>query len=326
VLSVLGVGASTGETVLTGHVLAGSRVAEGGSMKIPHNEGLSCRSTLPVSYLLETGNADPRAAKAAALASPTELAHRAALQALTQVGISAEQLGLVIGDCCTPYQVTPAEGQRLADKFGIKVPSYDIFTTTGPIPGHLDVLASWNELRVPEYALLFSTNTPTQRVNFGKGGEAISLGDGAGALVVSTQHKGKLALRDVGLFHDSRANGMMSFNAFEHASISAGTEALVYEIALEVGKKALSTNQLDASKVKFIGPEFTVSGGAKLARELGVSAQNHWSLLAEVGNALGASPVLNLAAHWQEIQKGDLVVCVQVGVGVSYGYAVFEGL
>jgi 3-oxoacyl-[acyl-carrier-protein] synthase III len=100
----------------------------------------------------------------------------------------------------------------------------------------------------------------------------------------------------------------------------------VYEIALEVGKKALSTNQLDASKVKFIGPEFTVSGGAKLARELGVSAQNHWSLLAEVGNALGASPVLNLAAHWQEIQKGDLVVCVQVGVGVSYGYAVFEGL
>ena len=312
--------------MLHSDALAGLLATDGGSGATPQAKGCSCRSTLPLSYLVETGNSDPRAARTAALASPTELAHRAALQALTQVGISAEQLGLVIGDCCTPYQVTPAEGQRLADKFGIKVPSYDIFTTTGPIPGHLDVLASWDESRVPEYALLFSTNTPTQRVNFRNGAEALFLGDGAGALVVSTQHKGKLAIRDVGSFHNSRASGVMSFSTFEHASIPTAAEAVVYEIALEMGRKAISANHLDASKIKFIGPEFTLSSGAKLVHELGVSPQNHWSLLAEVGNALGASPVLNLAAHWQQIQKGDLLVCVQVGVGVSYGYAVFEGL
>ncbi|NDC37576.1 MAG: hypothetical protein EBZ48_05940 [Proteobacteria bacterium] len=325
-LTVLGVGASVAETILSNQFLAelGEDAADADHIK---RLGInSRRSSLPVSYIRDTGNADPRAAKAAAIASPTDLAHRAASQALSQAGITAEQLGLILGDCSTPHQVTPAEGQRLAEKFALKIPSYDLFTTAGPIPGHLDVLASWAEERLPEYALLFSSNTPTLRANFRRGLEAHYLGDGAGAMVLSARHRGKLALKDVASFYDSQLSGVISFDAFDHAIIPRASESRIHEIALEMGKTAIAANNLDPSKIKFIGPEFTVVGGAELATELGVSPQNHWSLLAEVGNTLGASPILNLAARWDEIRKGDQVVCVQVGVGVSYGYAVFEGL
>lgn len=325
-LTVLGVGASFAETVLSNQLLAELRETVAVSEGLSSGGVTSRRSSLPVSYLRDTGNIDPRAAKGAAIVSPTELALRASTQALKQAGITPEQLGLILGDCSTPHQVTPAEGQRVAEKFGVTVPSYDLFTTAGPIPGHLDVLSSWAEDRMPEYALIFSTNTPSQRVNFRRGHEGCYMGDGAGAMVVSMKHSGRLALRDVASFFDPSESGIISFDIFDHAIIPSASETAVHAIALEMGKKAIENNRLDPLKIKFIGPEFSVGGGVELARKLGVSPQNHWSILAEVGNTLGASPILNLAARWNEVQKGDQVVCVQVGVGVSYGYAVFEGI
>jgi len=324
VLSVLGIGAGWPQGALS-NAFFGDMLKAKGSAALIASGMVSRRSSLPEGYILETGNLDPRSAKESATDSPTTLAVAASTQALGRAGISPEQLGLIMGDCCTPYQVTPAEGQRIAEKFGLKIPSFDLYSTTGPIPAHLDVLASWNEERVPEYSLLVGTNTPLQRVDFMNGHEATIVGDAAGALVVSAKHRGKLALRETQFFHDAAHCEEIKFDAFKHATIPVKTESRIVDLALEMGRKAISDNNLDPSRIKFIGPEFSAQSANRISTGLGVTPQNHWSLVSGIGNSLSAAPIVVLSSRWDEIKKGDLIVCVQVGVGLSYGYALFEG-
>ena len=64
--------------------------------------------------------------------------------------------------------------------------------------------------------------------------------------------------------------------------------------------------------------------GDSLCEALEIPAHNHWSTVAEFGNTLSAGPLITLANHWDQIMPGDTVICVQVGVGLSYGFVILE--
>ena len=69
----------------------------------------SRRTTLPLDYIRETRNRDPRAAIEAAEISNAEMGARAARMALERSGVDVSDVGLVIGGGCAPDTVTPAE-------------------------------------------------------------------------------------------------------------------------------------------------------------------------------------------------------------------------
>jgi 3-oxoacyl-[acyl-carrier-protein] synthase-3 len=71
--------------------------------------GIQSRLTgLPLDYIRETRNQDPREAQKVTSHTPTDLGGvEASLMALKRAGIKPEQLGMVICNCCTPYQTTP---------------------------------------------------------------------------------------------------------------------------------------------------------------------------------------------------------------------------
>ena len=67
------------------------------------------RTVLPLGYLLETKNADPREAHAASLYSNAETGARAAEKALEKAGLKKEDMGMVIAGGCSPQHMIPSE-------------------------------------------------------------------------------------------------------------------------------------------------------------------------------------------------------------------------
>src|SRR6476646_7219186 len=59
-------------------------------------------TTLPLDYIKATRNQDPRMAPEVALTAPTAMGIKAAQQALKEAGITPQDVGMVVVNCCTP--------------------------------------------------------------------------------------------------------------------------------------------------------------------------------------------------------------------------------
>ena len=75
----------------------------------------SRRTSLPLDYIRETRNRDPRMGMEAAEYSNAEMGRRAADLALERAGVTADQIGMVIAGGCAPDYAIPAESARIAE-------------------------------------------------------------------------------------------------------------------------------------------------------------------------------------------------------------------
>ena len=82
----------------------------------------SRRTVLPLEYIRETRNHDPRAAFEAARYTSADLASRAARLAIERAGIAPAQIGLVLGGGSIPDTVSPADACNVARALGLEVP------------------------------------------------------------------------------------------------------------------------------------------------------------------------------------------------------------
>src|SRR5690606_212376 len=108
-LHIVGMGHAHPDTEITNELLEDLGTGTNAEW-IRHHIGIETRrSVLPLDYIRETKNADPRRALEVAQRTPTDLGVAAARMALERAGLAASDIGLVIGNCCTPFETTPAE-------------------------------------------------------------------------------------------------------------------------------------------------------------------------------------------------------------------------
>ncbi len=86
----------------------------------------SRRTALPLDYIRETRNRDPRAAIEAAEISNAESGKRAAEMALDRAGLEVGDVGLLIGGGCAPNTVSPAEACNIGSLLGVEAACLDI--------------------------------------------------------------------------------------------------------------------------------------------------------------------------------------------------------
>ena len=84
---------------------------------------LERRTTLPLDYIRETRNRDPRAAAEAALTTPTKMSLEATKVALERAGLEAEQIGMIVAGGCSPEMQIPADASRMGNALGIGQPA-----------------------------------------------------------------------------------------------------------------------------------------------------------------------------------------------------------
>lgn len=286
------------------------------------------RTTVSIEVLKNLKNMDLKETLRSATESCTDMGERAARQAIERAQISVEEIGLVIGDCSTPIEVTPAEGQRIAGRLGLRVPAYDIYTTSGVCPAQISILSDWKRERLPKYILCVSTNAPTQRVNYGNGeaSDAWTYGDGASACILSAEvERGLEVVRTefkVEAFRAPRYEldtlgylvGQRPEPAALHAQVDKVFGALLDKASI---KDHLSTMKFfwTLSDAKF--PEETL-------RAHGVEPSHVVNSFSRYGDMLGSSPFFALAEGWESFSPDQYLAVILADGSFNYGSTVFR--
>ncbi len=321
-LSVLGAGYAYPATAIENSFLAELNPQHIAS-QISDCLGIRSRfSVLNPLYLRQTGNSDIAKAAEASSESATDLALRAVEMALSRAGISADSLGLVIGECATPAQTIPTEAARVAKRLNRKVQCFDLFASTASVILMLAHIADWSVARVPEYVLLVSTNTPTTRINYREGDEALYFGDAACALVVSAQRGGKLNLTQAQYTISQPPSLSVSSDLFNHLKIQENDLRV-----LASREKAMYQQYVDTSGD---APPVWIPSAAhaheiqQIQHELKIRPEKICYSVEKTGSTLGSTFGAALAERWETFAPQDEIVATVACPDGALGFAHLE--
>ena len=148
----------------------------------------SRRTVLPLDYIRETRNAEPRVAMEVALYTNAELGRRAAELAISRAGIEKSDVGMLIGGTSLMDTTSPAESCNIARALELEVPSFDVNSACTSFYVQLYLLSKMQPDQLPDYILLVVVDCLTKAVDYSDRSAAVLWGDGAAAAVVSTRH------------------------------------------------------------------------------------------------------------------------------------------
>jgi len=284
-------------------------------------------TTLPIKYIAETRNSDPRKGRAIADHNTTSLAVDAAKGAIQSAQISPEQIGLIICNTCTPEQVAPAESQRIAAELGIEAKAYDVISACPAFALHMSYLSNYEESALPDYVLCVSAAVLTQSVNYNDRSDSAIWGDGASAWIVSTKHPGKLRMLDSYFTADPTRCDAVVVDTFGHFH-QDGRAVRDFSVRQTVRliKRLEVEYDIDWEKDIFVGHQANRTMLAQITNNRKIPDSNHWFNVTEIGNQAGAGAPATLAANWEKICSGQKIVVAVVGAGLSWGSVLFEAV
>ena len=114
----------------------------------------SRRTVLPLDYIRDTRNADPRAAMEAAVLDNAALGARAAEMALARAGLTVADVGWVIAGGSAPDTASPAEACNVAHRLGAEVPSFDVNSACTSFFVGVHLVASMRPEALPRFVLV----------------------------------------------------------------------------------------------------------------------------------------------------------------------------
>ena len=175
------------ETVLDNHFLSSLDI--GVDVKwIEDRVGIiERRTTLPLEYLRQTRNQDPRAAAEAALTTPTQMSVHATELALERAGLSASNLGMIISGGCSPEMQIPADSSRIANALGIAATCFDLHSACSSFASQIHFLNQMRPEALPDYVLVVNSETFTRSIDYSDRRQAVLFGDAATAAIVSSR-------------------------------------------------------------------------------------------------------------------------------------------
>lgn len=319
-LHILGMGASHPDTVIDNKFLEDLDIGTNVQW-IEDKIGVITRvTTLSLDYIKTTRNEDPRAALDIASMSAEDMGVKAAEIALKKVGISAQQVGMIIVNCCTPRQTAPSEAARIAARLDCPGVAFDVYTACPAFALHIDFLRNYQETKLPEFVLCISTAAMTQHVNYNDRSDGAIWGDGAAAWIVSPVHKGRLEVVDSGYTADPSRCEAVVVDTFRHFR-QDGRAVRDFSVRQTVRLiKALeSAHPIDWNRDVFIGHQANRTMLEQITNNREIPPASHWHNVTYLGNQAGAGAPAVLSGQWDQIQTGQNVVVAVVGAGLSWG-------
>ena len=317
---VLGCGAYLPDNVVTNHDLAG-RVETS-------DEWIVDRTGIRRRHIARDGELT------------SDLAIRAAKDALADAGTDVADLDLVICATTTPDETFPATATRVQAELGMtRGAAFDVQAVCSGFIYGLAIADNFIKAGQAKTVLLVGAETMSRLMDWTDRTTCVLFGDGAGAVVLqAAEGTGDVSDRGVlntklysdGRLHDllyvdggpssTQTTGhlrMQGREVFRHAviNIAAATEASAAEAGLAIG-------DIDW----FVPHQANQRILDSTARRLGVPPEKVISTVAEHGNTSAASVPLALAAGVADgrIRDGDLVLLEAMGGGFSWGAALLR--
>ncbi|RME62274.1 MAG: hypothetical protein D6780_00055 [Candidatus Dadabacteria bacterium] len=292
--------------------------------KVLEELGVKTRySCFPLEVL--AADSTPRQRDEKALCSPTDLGKQAVDSALKGTAISPEQFGLVLGYCHSPHQLAPSEGQRIADKLKLKIPSFDVGSSGADLLLHIYTLLSWKEEVVPEVSLCVAANSPTRHINYSEGIAGVLLSDQAAALVITKNLDYSPLFKVVECSYGLKNSfSYTEIPIYEHLSFS-------YPVPSAVIEEEVSFISSIKEKYKSQFSNFYYASSLPIpSLILEIAKKSNTQPLIEglinEGCSLSTTPFSALYFELAKLQSNDGVILTSSGLGEKKGYTVLERL
>ena len=271
------------------------------------------------------------------------IAVRAAEAALSDAGLSGADIGLVIVATATPDYFAPAAASLVQHAIGAKAcAAFDLNAgCTGSLYG-LVMAHAYVNVGACDYALVIGAETLSRAIDWGDRKTCILFGDGAGAAVVGRTPAGSGFLSSL-LRSDGESASMITIPAFtimeedleRRNGIMSQTVWLEGRKVMKFASRAMSASIIDVTEaaglsiddIKLVVPhQANIRIIDNAAKRLALGDERVFVNVHKYGNTSAASILIALqeAVGEGRLNKGDYVIIVSFGAGLTYGAALLR--
>ncbi|MCY4542142.1 MAG: ketoacyl-ACP synthase III [Rhodobacteraceae bacterium] len=270
----------------------------------------------------------------------SDLAIAACAEAMKNAGAGPEDIDLIVLATSTPDYTFPATATLVQNALGIRQGfAFDIQAVCSGFVFALASASSFLQTGAATRALVVGAETFSRILDWKDRSTCILFGDGAGAVVLAAQPRGKSQPRRGILASDVKSDGRYRELLYVNGGVSkTGTVGHLTMKGKEVfrhavSKLAVSTNAaldqagLTTSDVDWVVPhQANVRILNALMSRLGLENEKLVSTVATQGNTSAASiPLaLSMANSKNLFQDGDIVVSQAIGGGFAWGTCVMR--
>lgn len=280
----------------------------------------SRRTALPLDYIRETRNRDPRAALEAAEISNAASGAKAAEMALERAGLQASDVGLLVGGGCAPDTVSPAEACNIAAVLGVESACLDINSACSSFIAGIYMLSMMDPAKLPDVVLLVTAEPMTGTVNYEDRSSAVLWGDGALAAVISTRSQGRAALIGQTLTSDPGGAGKVVVPRLGHFHQEGRTvQTFAIRKTSDLYLTMRETWEVDERNFHFVGHQANKRMLESVCRRCEIPDERHHFNCEFFGNTAGASSGGVISQNWDKWTGKDDICVVGVGSGLTWG-------
>ena len=279
----------------------------------------SRRTVLPLDYIRETRNLDPRAALEAATVSNAVLGAKAARLALERAGVAGSDIGLVIAGNSAADTSAPAEACNIAGELGMEVPAFDVSSACTSFYVQLYLLSLMDPTRLPDWVLLVAPETLTTTVDYNDRASAVLWGDAAAAAVISTRHVGRAEILSNEIASSPASREKVLIPRGGHFRQEGRTVQMFGIKKMVAGVTRLrETFECADRSFHFVGHQANLRMLESVRETAGIAPERHHSNVEWYGNTGAASSATVLSMGWEKWQPQDDVAVVGVGAGLTW--------
>jgi 3-oxoacyl-[acyl-carrier-protein] synthase III len=273
----------------------------------------------------------------------SDLAAKAARVAMERARITPDQIDLIILATITPDMPFPSTACLVQEKIGAeKAAAFDIQAACSGFIFALEIGQQFIMSRTYDTVLVIGAEKLSSIINWTDRNTCVLFGDGAGAAILQNRPQAH-GLLTACMGSDGGRAGLLCMpgggSAFPptHETVAAGLHFLrmdgkeTYKNAVTAmhtaAQEALRRCELDISQIQCIIPH---QANRRIidavAERLGAKPEQLFVNLEKHGNTSAASVAIALdeAVQTKRIQRGDLVLMIVFGAGLTWGAAVIE--
>ncbi|MCT8977574.1 ketoacyl-ACP synthase III [Clostridium sp. CX1] len=310
--------------------------------KIVTNEELSCIVDTSDEWISSrTGIRERRISEGE---DTSHMASRAALKAIENAGVKAEDIDLIILATATPDSFIPSTACIVQDNIkAINATCFDISAACSGFVYGIDIATQFIRTGSVKTALVIGAETLSKVLNWKDRNTCVLFGDGASAAVLkesdvegvlsiyrgSDGSKGKFLTCNAVPVKNPYIDSKETMGDIDNAITMDGKEIFKFGVKIIVQgvEELLKDTTYSLKDIKYIVPHqanFRIIESA--AKRLGVSEEKFYLNLDKFGNTSAASVGIALDDMVQKnlLQSGDKILLIGFGGGLTYGGLIVE--
>lgn len=262
------------------------------------------------------------------------MAEMASRKAIEAAGISAKDIELIIIGTSTPDRIFPSTATILQDRLGIYgCTAFDVSAACAGFLYGVSIADKFIRTGAVKNALVIGAESLTRLVDWMDRSTCILFGDGAGAVVL--QASDKPGILSTHTHADGRYHGLLyaanHIGELKEPPYLRMKGSEVFKLAVNamgnVAEETLEHNKMDRSQIDWLVPHQANLRIIKAtAKKLDMPMERVVLTVEDQGNTSAASiPVaLDIAVRDGRIKRGENVMCVAFGGGLTWGSALFN--